>query len=62
MPNSIYDDHDHWRALAQAARNKAEQMTHRDARRTFLSIADDYEHLAERADRKAKMKAHKSDS
>jgi len=62
MTNSIYDDPDHWRALAQAARNKAEQMTHRDAKRTLISIAEDYEHLAERAEQKAKKKAHNSGS
>jgi len=60
MTNSIYDEPDHWRALAQAARNKAQQMTHREAKRTLISIAEDYEHLAERAKQKANKKAHKS--
>jgi hypothetical protein len=62
MTNSIYDDPDHWRALAKTARDKAELLTHRDARRTLISIAEDYEHLAERAEQKAKKKAQKSDS
>ena len=54
MTNSIYDDPDHWRALAQAARNKAEQMTHRDAKRTLISIAEDYEHFSRAGGTKGK--------
>jgi len=37
MTNSIYDEPDHWRALAQAARNKAQQMTHRGRSERWLA-------------------------
>jgi hypothetical protein len=42
---------DYWRERAEEARIHASQMRHPDAKRTLLHIAENYEQLAEQADR-----------
>ena len=54
MPDSILDDANHWRARAEQARALAEQMAKPEAKQTILRIAQDYDRLAELAERKDK--------
>jgi hypothetical protein len=51
------NDPKHWRARAEGARMLADQMEDQDARRKMLRIADDYEELARRAERRLKAGA-----
>ena len=46
---SYVDDPQRWRDRAEEARVQAEQMSTEDTRRMMLQVADDYDHMAERA-------------
>jgi hypothetical protein len=54
MPASFINDPGHWRQRAEEARSIAEQMNDPQSKEAMLRIARDYEHLAERAERRAK--------
>jgi hypothetical protein len=43
----------HWRERAEEARATAEQLTDPVARRTMLQVAESYDALAERAEKRA---------
>ena len=51
-PHFIYDPA-HWRSRAQEARAVADSLDDLEAKRSMLNIADEYEHLAERAAERA---------
>ena len=55
MPIPI-NDPKHWRDRAEEARAHAEQMTDRDTRQTLLKIAEDYEELARRAEKRLRQR------
>jgi hypothetical protein len=46
------NDPEHWRSRAEEARLIAEQMIDRDAIATMLKVAEQYEKLAEKAERR----------
>jgi len=46
------NDPKHWRERAEEARTVAEQLTDLDSKRRMLRIADDYEELARRAEKR----------
>jgi hypothetical protein len=48
------NDPKHWRERAEGARTLADQMEDQDARRKMLRVADGYEELARRAERRLK--------
>jgi hypothetical protein len=50
----ILDDPKHWQARAEEVRAIAEQMSNMQSRHMLLAIAEDYERLAEHAERRAK--------
>jgi hypothetical protein len=54
MPASFIDDPVHWRRRAEEARTIADQMSDSPSKDAMLRIAKDYEHLAERAEERAK--------
>jgi hypothetical protein len=49
MPYRSFNDPKHWRERAEEARAHAQQMTDPEAKRMMLTIAEDYEKLARRA-------------
>ena len=54
MPNSFINDPEHWRQRAEEARAIADSLNDSQSKEAMLRIAKDYEHLAERAERRAK--------
>jgi hypothetical protein len=51
------NDPKHWRERAEGARTLADQMEDQDTRRKMLRVADDYEELARRTERRLKAGA-----
>jgi hypothetical protein len=49
MPYRSFNDPKHWRERAEEARTHAQQMTDPEVKRMMLTIAEDYEKLARRA-------------
>jgi hypothetical protein len=54
MATSFINDPEHWRKRAEEARALAKQMNDETSKQTMLKIAADYDHLAERAEGRAK--------
>jgi hypothetical protein len=51
---AILDEPEHWRERAKEARNVVEQLTDPTVRAMMSRIAEDYERLAEHAERRAR--------
>ena len=49
----LLNDPEHWRARAEESRNLANQMKDSESKDAMLRIAEDYERLAKRAERRA---------
>ena len=50
------NDPKHWRERAEEARTVADELTDADSKRKMLRIADDYEELAKRAEKRLRDK------
>ena len=57
MPPEAPDPVARWRGLAEEARTAADQMTDREAKVILLTIAQRYEHLAQRAEARSGQSA-----
>jgi len=55
VPASLINDPEHWRKRADEARSLADDMKDEISKQMTLQIADDYEHLAKRAEQGAKL-------
>jgi hypothetical protein len=55
VTSRLVNDPAHWRERAAEARRMADQMTDPVTQRVMLGIADDYDRIAERAQRRAMM-------
>jgi|SRR5262245_2450963 len=55
MAKVPFNDPKHWRERAEEARTVADQMNDPDSKRKMLRIAEDYEELARRAERRLKQ-------
>jgi molecular chaperone GrpE (heat shock protein) len=53
MISHFINEPDHWRARAEESRNLANQMNDSEGKDAMLRIAQDYERLAKRAERRA---------
>jgi hypothetical protein len=51
---SAFDDPEHWRQRAEQSRRLADQMNDAISKETMLTIAKDYDRLAERAEQRSK--------
>jgi hypothetical protein len=49
---SLLDNPEHWRERAEEARAQAEQMQDADTRRIMLAVAESYEKMAHKAERR----------
>jgi predicted Rossmann-fold nucleotide-binding protein len=50
----VSDDSEYWRRLAEEARSEAEQITKPRAKQTMLNVAETYDAMARRAEKKEK--------
>jgi hypothetical protein len=50
----VWDDPEHWRSLAEEVRSEAEQMTNGRAKQMMLNLAETYEAMARRAQKREK--------
>jgi len=57
MPLSILDNAEHWLTRAEEARSIADKLSDPESKRTILRIADDYDRLAEHAQRRAEKQS-----
>jgi hypothetical protein len=55
-PASVFNGPEHWRQRAEEARRMADLMSNIPSKEAMLRIAEDYEHLAEWAEERAKRK------
>ena len=55
VPLPSFYDPEHWRKRADEARSLADDMKDEISKQMTLQIADDYEHLAKRAEQRAKL-------
>ena len=53
MPSSFANDPKHWRARADEARKLADDMNDPQSKEMMLGIAEDYDRLAERAEKRS---------
>jgi hypothetical protein len=60
MPNSFINDPAHWLQRAAETRALAQSMTDPQSKEAMLRIAQDYEHLAERAKLREKARHNQS--
>ena len=54
VPASFINDPEHWRQKAEEMRTLADGISDEEARATMLKIAEDYERLAKRAEKRAR--------
>jgi hypothetical protein len=54
MVSSFITDSEHWRKRAEETRTLANQMNDETSKQTMVRIAADYDHLAERAEARAR--------
>jgi hypothetical protein len=54
VSDTVLDNPQHWRQRAEEARSIAEQLPDPESRGAMLRIAEDYERLADHAERRAK--------
>ena len=54
---ALWNDPDHWRSRAEEARATADQMHDLESRRVMLGIAEGYDELAARAQRRRQSSA-----
>jgi len=52
MSSHLLDDHTHWRARAEEARQLAAEMKDEVSRAMMLGVADDYDEVANRAEQR----------
>ena len=56
-PASVFNGPEHWRQRAEEARRMADLMSNMPSKEAMLRIAEDYKHLAEWAEERAKRSA-----
>jgi hypothetical protein len=55
VPASFINDAEYWRKRADEARSLADDMKDEISKQMMLQIANNYEHLAKRAEQRAKL-------